>query len=85
MSLSFQTIKKLLKKDGELIIVCGDNLIGGHRFKTSLILNKMLEVCGFHLIDTFADKIRSRQLAPKRYGHKGLIKKEMISVFTREN
>lgn len=84
MSLSFESIKKLLKQNGKLIIVCGDNLIGGRRFKTSLILNKMLEAHGFHLIDTFTDKIRSRQLAPKRYGHKGLIKKEVVSVFTKE-
>jgi hypothetical protein len=40
---------------------------------------------GFSLKDMFVDKIKSRQLAPKRHGHKGLIKEEIIFAFEKNN
>ena len=81
MEFAFQTIKSLLEPLGTLVLVCGDNLIGGKRILTWRILNTILENLGFSLFDRFEDCIRNRALAPLRKGHKGLIKQEMVSAF----
>ena len=78
---AFDTIKKCIDSKGTLVIVCGDNLIGGLRISTWQVLNTMLLERGFILFDFFTDAIRDRMLAPKRCGHKGLIKEETISAF----
>ena len=80
MSNAFGSIKKLLRPGGTLVIVCGDNLIGGRRISTWKVLNSMLVSLGFTLFDTFGDRIRNRALAPGRSGHKGLIKQEIVSA-----
>jgi hypothetical protein len=41
----------------------------------------MLEDLGFLLVESFGDRIRNRALAPKRCGHKGMIKEEIVSAF----
>jgi hypothetical protein len=76
-------MRRVLQRDGTLVVVCGDNLIGGYRVATWEILNKLIANEGFTLVDMFADPIRFRQLAPKRCGHKGLIKQEVVSVFSK--
>lgn len=83
MSRSVVNINGLLVKYGKLIMVCGDNLVGNIRFRTSDILKEIVLSNGFVLKDMFADKIRSRQLAPNRHGHKGLIKEEIIFAFEK--
>jgi hypothetical protein len=70
-----------LEDDGTLVIVCGDNLVGGHPIRTWQLLNSLLERRGFVLFDRFGDEISCRMLAPVRNGHKGLIKEEIISAF----
>lgn len=81
MARAFQTMKGLLAKRGVLVIVCGDNLIGGRRICTWRVLNEMLERIGFVLFDSFGDRIRNRAVAPRRCGHKGIIKQEVVSAF----
>ena len=81
MGTAFTNIKKCLIPEGKLILVCGDNLISGIRIPTWNILKKMLEDSGYELFDQFTDKIESRLLPPKRCGHKGLIKEEVICAF----
>ncbi len=81
MDTAFGAIKAVLEPGGILVVVCGDNLIGGQRISTWRILNSMLERRGFELYDSFGDKIRNRAVAPSRCGHKGLIKQEIISAF----
>lgn len=85
MNKSVANINRLLVRNGKLVMVCGDNLVGNLKFKTSIILEKMIVANGFTLIDMFADKIKSRQLPPKRHGHKGLIKEEIIFAFEKNN
>jgi hypothetical protein len=36
---------------------------------------------GFKQLDSFTDRIKDRMLAPKRCGHKGLIKEEVLLAF----
>ena len=78
---AFRTIKSLVIPGGTVVVVCGDNLIGGRRICTWQVLNKMLEQMGFTIFDSFGDRIRNRAVAPSRCGHKGLIKEEIISAF----
>lgn len=81
MSLAFDTMAKCLEPGGTLVLVCGDNLIGGMRIRTWQLLKQMLEKRGFRLFDMFSDRIGDRMLAPKRCGHKGLIKEEVVCAF----
>ncbi len=81
MGNAFDTIQKCLQPKGTLVLVCGDNLIGGQRIRTWRILANMLIERGFKLFDSFTDPIEDRMLAPKRCGHKGLIKEEVVLAF----
>jgi hypothetical protein len=77
----FSTIKTCLEPRGCLVLVCGDNLVGGLRIRTWHVLEKLLKERGFNLFDRFSDPIGARLLAPKRSGHKGLIKEEVVSAY----
>jgi methylase of polypeptide subunit release factors len=83
MAKALGTIKNLLLPSGTLVLVCGDNLVAGHRIPTWRVLNRLLEQCGFRKFDSFGDSIERRYVPPKRHGHKGLIKREVVSAFTR--
>ncbi len=85
MEMAFLSFKDLLAPDGTLILVCGDNLVGGRRILTWDALNQILESMNFRLFDRFEDRIQSRTLAPKRKGHRGLIKQEVVSAFRLKN
>jgi len=78
---AFARVRSLMQSGGVMVIVCGDNLIGGRRICTWQVLNKMLAGLGFKLFDSFGDRIRNRAVAPMRCGHKGLIKEEIVSAF----
>ena len=78
---AFGAVRSLMQSGGVLVIVCGDNLIGGRRICTWQVLNKMLAGLGFKQFDSFGDRIRNRAVAPMRCGHKGLIKQEIVSAF----
>jgi hypothetical protein len=82
MQNALELTKRAMMPNGTLVIVCGDNLIGGMRIVTWRILNAMIEALGFTKFDCFEDEIRNRALAPTRRGHKGLIKQEVVSAFT---
>ncbi len=77
----FHVFRTLLRPGGTLVMVCGDNLVGGKRIVTWRVIGEMLEALGFGLFDRFEDVIKNRTLAPFRKGHKGLIKQEVISAY----
>jgi hypothetical protein len=81
MTSAFGTMKTLVGPGGVVVVVCGDNLIGGRRICTWRVLNSMLEGMGFIRFDSFGDRIRNRAVAPMRCGHKGIIKQEIVSAF----
>lgn len=83
METVFDRIEHWLQPNGTLVLVCGDNLVGGLRIRTWQVLQQLLEERGFLLVDTFRDQIRDRLLAPKRCGHKGLIKEEVVCCYER--
>ena len=81
MSNAFDAVKKTLEQNACLVVVCGDNLIGGVRISTWDVLHTILEEKGFTLFDRFSDPISDRLLPPVRSGHKGLIKEEIVSAY----
>lgn len=81
MRSAFVSIRRILRPDGTLVLVCGDNLVGGVRIVTWRALRVMLESMGFVYCEGFEDRIRNRALPPRRKGHKGLIKQEVVAVF----
>ncbi len=81
MGATFEALRARLESGGICVVVCGDNLIGGFRIPTWRILERLLAARGFVLFDRFRDSIQDRLLAPKRCGHKGLIKQEVVSAF----
>jgi len=85
LSRAFDNVKHSMGHKAQFILVCGDNLIGGIRIRTWQVLQQMLERKGFTLFDTFTDPIANRMLAPKRSGHKGLIKEEVVCAFRKTN
>lgn len=84
MDNAFGTIKGTLDDNACLVVVCGDNLIGGVRICTWRALQTILEEKGFRLVDRFSDRIRDRLLPPARLGHRGLIKEEVVSAYRLE-
>jgi len=78
-----ERIRDCLSPGGTLVMVAGNNLVGGLRIQTWEILNTMIEEMGFELFDRYGDPISCRSVPPTRLGHKGLIKEEMISAFHR--
>ena len=81
MSNAFDALKRTLQTDACLVVVCGDNLIGGVRVCTWNLLHQILEEKNFTLFDRFRDPIRDRLLPPMRLGHRGLIKEEVVSAY----
>lgn len=81
MDNALEVVKGILEDDSRLVVVCGDNLIGGVRICTWKVLHAIIEEKGFVLFDRFRDPIRDRLLAPRRLGHRGLIKEEVVSAY----
>lgn len=81
MERAFGMVEEKLADEGRLVLVCGDNLVGGLKVCTWGALEKVLEARGFRLRERFHDRIRSRMLAPRRLGHRGLIKEEVVSLY----
>jgi hypothetical protein len=83
MSKAIDNVTPLLKKSCTVVLVCGDNLVGGYAIPTWQLLNELMERKGFRLRETFGDVIACRNVAPQRMGHKGIIKREVVSSFKR--
>jgi hypothetical protein len=81
MRLALRSVKAALRPKGRLVLVCGDNLVGGVRIPTWAILEKLAGELGYSFVDRFGDQILRRHVPPKRLGHRGLIKEEVISEF----
>lgn len=81
MSRAFDTVLNGLEGNGCLVVVCGDNIVGGVKVCTWGVLHAILEEKGFRLFDRFTDPIRDRLLPPTRLGHRALIKEEVISAY----
>lgn len=83
MRYAVRVITASLLPKGTLVMVCGDNLVGGHRVPTWRLVNNLLREQGLELFDQYGDTIENRMLPPKRHGHHGLIKQEVVSAFSK--
>ncbi len=81
MDAALKTTCSKLRPDGMLVIVCGDNRVADERIPTWQVIAAMVEDLGLALCDSFADPIKDRLLAPRRLGHRGLIKEEIVMAF----
>lgn len=80
---SLKEIYRLLKKDGYLILVVGDNKVLGKRVETFRLLADSASKVGFREIVTLKDTIRSRSMMTKRNDTGGIIKNEYIVIFKK--
>ena len=83
MSIAFDQIVECLGDAGKLVLICGDNLVGGIRIDTWKMLDRMLVERGLMSVESFTDEIKDRMLAPRRSGHKGLIKEEIVTCYRK--
>jgi SAM-dependent methyltransferase len=81
MQKAMRQMRNSLRPRGKLILVCGDNLVSGVRIATWRVLDRLAIDEGFELTDRYSDNIEDRMLPPKRAGHLGLIKKEVVSAY----
>lgn len=83
MSRGFAHVSRFLAPRGTLVVVCGDNIVGGIRICTWRVLRSILKSMGFAFCHSFRDEIRNRSVPPKRKGHKGLIKEEVVCAYEK--
>lgn len=85
MHRAFANVTRCLRPEGRLILVCGDNLVAGVHVLTWRVLADILERQGYIMFDRFSDTIKNRHVPPKRQGHRGLIKDEVVCAFQRKD
>lgn len=80
MILVIKEIYRVLKKDGKLIFVIGDNNIRGKVVPSGKIFQEVLNKTGFKLDKIYFDKIENYSLMTKRNKTANIIKKEWVIV-----
>jgi hypothetical protein len=84
MDQAMRAIDSCLEPGGTFVLVCGDNLVGGLHIPTSRVLTQFLtDRLGYLKMSASRDRIRRRYVAPRRMGHRSIIKTEIISVFRK--
>jgi hypothetical protein len=84
MGFTISSLVGQMRSGGRIVLVCGDNLLGGWRVPTWRLVNDLAIASGCVPVERFGDSIACRILPPKRKGHRGLIKREVVSVFRVE-
>jgi hypothetical protein len=79
----FNNLFDILKKDGILCLVTGNNTICQQTIPTYEILAELAQGWNFELIDMYKDRIINRWLFPDRNHECGTIKEEWITLFRR--
>lgn len=80
---SLKEMYRLLKKEGYLILVVGDNKVLGKKVDTYRLLADAASQIGFAEIVTLKDTIRNRSMMTKRNGTGGLIKNEYVVIIKK--
>lgn len=75
---------RVLRSDGHLVLVIGDNTVCGRRFPSSEYLRDMLEGMGMRVVLALVDTIHTRQLMTRRAVTAGMIATETVIVFRKE-
>ena len=77
-------ISRVLKPSRYMVLVLGNNHICGYEFRTSEYLKLITEQIGFSLELCLIDDIRSRGLMTKRNKTSGVISREWVMLFRKE-
>jgi len=80
----FKNLNFILKPEGKIILVIGNNEVLGQKIDNPKLLSQIAEEEGFKTICCLADEIRSRGIITKRHETGGLIKEEYILILTKE-
>ena len=80
----FEELNRILKREGYLILVVGDNKVLGEWISTYKLLSDAATNKGFKEILILKDKIRNRSMMTKRNGSGGLIKEEYVIILKKE-
>jgi len=83
MILVIRNSYKMLKKDGRMILIVGNNKVCGYNVKTYGMLAEIGESIGFRKEMVIKDRIRSRGMITKRHKKGGLIEDEYIVVLQK--
>ena len=81
---ALQEMQRLLRPDGKLLMVLGNNTITGKEFLTSRYLMEIASSLGFHLDLELVDDIRSRGLMTKRNRTAGIISREYVQMYSKQ-
>lgn len=84
MDVIFKQCYNVLKVGGYFCVITGNNTICGVQIPTHKIFSQMAENTCFRLVEMWGDEIKNRTLPPKRNHNGGIIKKEWITVFQKE-
>lgn len=77
-------VYNLLKDNGYLVLIMGNNQVCGHNFNTKEYINIIAEETGFKTKLVLVDNIHSRGLMTKRNKTSGIITQEWIIVLKKE-
>jgi len=77
-------LHRVLKKDGYLVLVVGDNKVLGRWIGTYRLLADIVVNEGFRELVVLKDRIKSRSMMTRRNGSGGLIKEEYVMIFQKE-
>lgn len=79
----FVELSRVLRRDGHLVLVCGNNHVGGRPFHTCSFLAELAEDAGMELRLSLRDAITSRGLMTKRNKTASVIASEYILLFRK--
>jgi len=81
---AIKEMHRVLKNDGYLVLVVGDNKVLGKWIGTYRLLADVAISNGFKELVILKDKIKSRSMMTRRNGSGGLIKEEYVMIFEKE-
>jgi DNA modification methylase len=83
MSAAFREMHRVLKPNGYLVLVVGNNSVSGFPFNTQAYLASIGVKCGFSIVLNLIDSIQSRGLMTKRNKTASLITQEHVILFEK--
>ncbi len=84
MQTALREISRILKPEGHLILVVGNNRVAGHPFHAARYLRAIAETVGLSLRLCLVDDIHSRGLMTKRNKTASVITREHVMLFRKE-
>lgn len=83
MGIVMRNLYRVLKRNGRLILIVGNNRVCGYPIETYKLLTVLGEDIGFEVELIVKDRIRSRGMITKRHANGGLIKDEFIVMLKK--